>query len=812
MHVYQRSAPAGDDHGAQGWAAQRAEHQPELDREPLAGASFEFSPAGQNTWQPLCGPTNASGVCSNATIPPGNYDVREATSPAGWTKITEAAFDGGSGDVIPPKPYIQTVTVTSGGNVTTRWFMNQKANPDIAEECGLDIALLLDRSGSIEPNVDDFRNAALAFVSSLQGTPTRLKIYSFAASASTDQGTFLNLLNPADVTTANNTITSVYNNTGGGTNWDAGFNQTIGAGVDAVIVVTDGNPTVWAGDGGSSGTVNLEDVEAGVFSANSVKNVGQKIIAVGAGNAVSPTNLQLVSGPNDFFTGSTEELLETLQDLAKEFCGGSVSVTKQEKSGNNYVPAVNNWTFTANGAGLSNVAQQTNPVSTTFDFPDGQSGSVTITESLLSGWSLHQQSGFNAVCTKNGQPLAVSNINLGVSFNLGITDIIACTFQNDPPNPGSIQVVKNTQTEAGGPFGFALSGGPTSKPPVQITTAAANTDTPFTPAPAFGGLAAGTYTVAETPPAGWTQTSASCDNTSTEPVEAVPPASITVASGDAWVCRFVNAPNTGRIRVIKKVDGQQVAGWVVNASNPAAPATITPSQVTTVASGTSDFALSKVVTGGSTTTLSEVLQDGFTAGGVTCTADGQNSQAGVAGSVTVTVKPNEVWTCTFNNTTNTGTIKVLKKVDGQQVAGWVVNASNPAAPATITPSQVTTVASGTADFALSKVVTGGSTTTLSEVLQAGFTAGGVTCTADGQNSQAGVAGSVDVTVKPSETWTCTFNNTTNTGTIKVLKKVDGQQVAGWDVNATDPSGVATITPSQVTTVASGTADFALSRW
>ena len=234
------------------------------------------------------------------------------------------------------------------------------------------------------------------------------------------------------------------------------------------------------------------------------RNQGQKIIAVGAGDAVSPTNLQLVSGPNDFFTGSTEELLETLQDLAEEFCGGSVTVTKQEKSGNNYVPAVNNWTFTANGAGLTNVAQQTNPVSTTFDFPDGQSGPVTITESLLSGWSLHQQSGSNAVCTKNGQPFAVSNISLGVSFNLGITDIIACTFQNDP-TPGSIQVVKNTSTVAGGPFGFALSGGPTSKPPVQITTAAANTDTPFTPTPAFGGLAAGTYTVTETPATGWTQ-------------------------------------------------------------------------------------------------------------------------------------------------------------------------------------------------------------------------------------------------------------------------------------------------------------------
>ncbi len=56
-----------------------------------------------------------------------------------------------------------------------------------------------------------------------------------------------------------------------------------------------------------------------------------------------------------------------------------------------------------------------------------------------------------------------------------------------------------------------------------------------------------------------------------------------------------------------------------------------------------------------------------------------------------------------------------------------------------------------------------------------------------------------VTVKPSETWTCTFNNTTNTGTIKVIKKVDGVQVAGWTVNATNPAGPATITPGSVVT-------------
>ncbi len=55
-------------------------------------------------------------------------------------------------------------------------------------------------------------------------------------------------------------------------------------------------------------------------------------------------------------------------------------------------------------------------------------------------------------------------------------------------------------------------------------------------------LVPGVYSVAEvTPlPTGWSQQSATCDNTTTTPVETVSPAAITVADGDAWVCTFTN--------------------------------------------------------------------------------------------------------------------------------------------------------------------------------------------------------------------------------------------------------------------------------
>src|SRR5262249_13080790 len=202
---------------------------------------------------------------------------------------------------------------------------------------------------------------------------------------------------------------------------------------------------------------------------------------------------------------------------------------------------------------------------------------------------------------------------------------------------------------------------------------------------------------------------------------------------------------------------------------------------------------------------------GFSFQGATCLNSQQQSVPinfnGLAG--TLTVNPGDAITCTFTNAVNTGTIKVLKKVDGQQVAGWVVNATDPAAPATISPSQVTTVNPGTSDFALSKVVAGGSSTTLSEVLQAGHTAGAVSCTSPNQNDQTGQAGAVNVTVKPGETWTCTFSNTTNTANVTVVKKVDGQNASGWTFGATTQAP--TVTPPSGQTNAPGQLGFALDK-
>ncbi len=210
---------------------------------------------------------------------------------------------------------------------------------------------------------------------------------------------------------------------------------------------------------------------------------------------------------------------------------------------------------------------------------------------------------------------------------------------------------------------------------------------------------------------------------------------VTVHTDETWTCTFNNSLNTATVDVLKKVDGVQTADWQIDATNPSSPLQVSPGSVVTAADSTKQFALDHVDNAGSSLDLAEVKQDGYTAGDVSCVADGQDDQNGTAGAITLDVSKGEAWTCTFNNSVNNGTIKVIKKVDGVQTADWTVDATDPGAPANITPGSVVTVADATADFALDHVSNSGSTTTLSEVKQDGFTAGDVSCVADGQTTR-----------------------------------------------------------------------------
>ncbi|MBP9658093.1 MAG: PD40 domain-containing protein, partial [Candidatus Promineofilum sp.] len=119
-----------------------------------------------------------------------------------------------------------------------------------------------------------------------------------------------------------------------------------------------------------------------------------------------------------------------------------------------------------------------------------------------------------------------------VSANADFTPWLYTSDLNGPCYVGGTIAIDKVAAGGGATeFEFDLSWSGTN---VTLTDA----DAPYVTTPP---LQAGNYAVTEINlPPGWSQQSATCDNTTTTPVETVSPSFITVADGDAWVCTFTN--------------------------------------------------------------------------------------------------------------------------------------------------------------------------------------------------------------------------------------------------------------------------------
>jgi hypothetical protein len=441
---------------------------------PISGVGFQKAPWTSNpaaaSWSTLC-TSGASGTCQSPILSAGRYLVREApgAAPAGWRALTEAAWGGGSTGSSPIRPYVGDVTVN--GNVTvhpsTTWsptspppsssgpFLVAKDNPPLPERCGLDVLLLLDRSGSIAPQKDTYRDAARQFVSSLSNTPTRLKISSFSDDTSADQSSFLDLQDSGDVATANSKINGVYSSPEGSTNWDGGMNLASRAGVDVVVFITDGNPTYRDTSTGTSsgGVVDLLDLTAGVASANKVKTIGKSsgtgatILAVGAGTGVTAGNLAAVSGPiagEDYVTSSVAGLDDKLQEIANKLCGARIHVRKLTDEGNTLSPKAG-WTFAAGKPSGSSVTLDPGTVTTTgassgsviaVDRIPAAGAAITLTETQQAGYAFEASD-----CRTGGFANVTSGGALKTTIQVARSEDWYCTFRNHTL-VGSIAVEK----------------------------------------------------------------------------------------------------------------------------------------------------------------------------------------------------------------------------------------------------------------------------------------------------------------------------------------------------------------------------------
>lgn len=372
---------------------------------------------------------------------------------------------------------------------TTGVWNQSRANPVFPASCTLDIALIADTSGSLgATGMAEMKTLMSSFVDSFRGTPTRMGLFSFSNVSPGSAATNNPALLPVTTATQSAAFKAQYAGwaSGGGTNWDAGFATAASADphYDVAILLTDGNPTVMRNNPGvgSSAYNSLQDIDAGIFSANQLKAEGTRVIAVGVGPGLtvsSERNLRAVSGPtlnSDYYrAASFDQATAALTALANKNCQGSIGVQKMiVPSGGTIAdatPAPAGWQFDATSAAPTAVsvnspttqittADSNGKVDFGLTFPGAtNTGAVQIVETQQAGYQLVPvgagTAARNAVCVNAETGESVSVTNAGTQEQPGFTvnglknQRVECTIYNRAPAPGELLVEKTSNPPSG---------------------------------------------------------------------------------------------------------------------------------------------------------------------------------------------------------------------------------------------------------------------------------------------------------------------------------------------------------------------------
>jgi len=392
-----------------------------------------------------------------------------------------------------------------GENVgrTTGVWSQSHANPTFPAECGLKVAVVTDTSGSLgDSGIAQVKSAMGTFVDAFLGTPTSMSLFSFSTVSPGTGATNHPVMLPVTTATQAATFKEQYADwlSGGGTSWDRGLAAAANSGnsFDLVVLLTDGNPTVFGATPGSGASAfnSFQDIDAGIFSANQLKAAGSRVVAIGVGNAVSSAasafNLRAISGQtegSDYFRAADfATAAGILSDLAKATCQGSIEVQKLIVPAGGTIadatPAPAGWQFNAStGAAGVTVGPATATtqagaggiVHFGLDFTNpATSGAVQILETQQSGFELlpvgNGAAARNASCVNatTGTPVAVDVTNAGSSATPGFTVVgqydaqIQCRIYNRVVLPPAVP-------------GFTLS--KTSDPTSGATVTAGDTIT-----------------------------------------------------------------------------------------------------------------------------------------------------------------------------------------------------------------------------------------------------------------------------------------------------------------------------------------------
>ncbi len=435
------------------------------------------------------------------------------------------------------------------------------ANPAFGQTCGLDVALVIDSSGSIDnTELGQMKTAFNGFVDAfLPGTPSEFSVTEFDEVATVTQA-FTS--NAATAKAAVNAAVS-----GGFTNWDDGFTKAWStfdprpAKPNLVLFASDGNPNRKSNP---AVTVSEPDaVDAAVLQANTIKNAGTRVIALGIGNDLDVANLQAVSGPNvaanaaqisatsDVITGDFATLGTTLSALAKQLCGGKILVQKTfDTNGDGVADLTGNvpdaqlagWNFDVNGSPTNPAAQDTTSTGA-LEFTVAN-GTYSVTEtSVKPGTAL-----VSAICKKGNTTVGSVNGQTVSDLTMGTDETIICTFLNQVSN-GNLTVNKEFDDNGDGQVDRTNPDGWTWDIASGTQNIAGGTTKSLT---------AGTYGVSEDAIPNYSS-SWTCSNQTSGNGTGF---DVTLAATQDVTCTFRNTRDLGRLLVKKNVlnpDGSEVA-------------------------------------------------------------------------------------------------------------------------------------------------------------------------------------------------------------------------------------------------------------
>ena len=420
----------------------------------------------------------AMGTGGSSAQTGGNEDrqfwIVAESAPSGWA-LNQTLATGSSGQSSLAYAF-RTPAITSGASLSSTstsqaWMISSdnsaatasggiwsvsRANVALGSACGVDVAVLVDLSGSLAGQLANVKSAATSVVDALQGTDSKVGVYTFAQSAPSSSGGNLaatQVATAAGADAVRNHIDS-FTTPSGGTNWDAGLAQIPTGTYEAVIVVTDGNPTYFGSPATGPGNfTRFRETENGVFSANRLKAAGTRVIALGVGDGVGgpADNLRAISGPSagsDYFqTADFTAAKSVIRQFALGDCLGSLSVVKQvapsTTTGEDTTGAApaGGWDFTATSqtAGVSvtsptqTTAADTGVATFPLTYSGTSSGTIRVTEAQQSGYAIVPQSGFTAVCT--AKQLDGSSVNLPVT---NVIDAAHPGFTVDVPQQAAV--------------------------------------------------------------------------------------------------------------------------------------------------------------------------------------------------------------------------------------------------------------------------------------------------------------------------------------------------------------------------------------